>query len=195
MLTLWLLPLQDFLYVTPTPIQAARAGNTIYALLLYRNRLNKEEIKPVSSVSFGFISFCLFSFSKLTNVEINVTRFHGCLSCQTTACVFLMHNVDVNAVRLICFPLAQFSLVCLPPKYADIIPSPLLLLCLPRHFAHRFTLVSASQSQIPGTGVPLCSAQCKRMFNTTRAPGETTGKGSDVHTHWRQRANVGDGQC
>ncbi|XP_075890507.1 carnitine O-palmitoyltransferase 1, liver isoform-like isoform X2 [Nelusetta ayraudi] len=38
--------IMDFLYVTPTPIQAARAGNTIYALLLYRNRLNKEEIKP-----------------------------------------------------------------------------------------------------------------------------------------------------
>lgn len=43
-------PPQDFLYVTPTPIQAARAGNTIYALLLYRRRLNKEEIKPVSAV-------------------------------------------------------------------------------------------------------------------------------------------------
>lgn len=41
--------LQDFLYVTPTPIQAARAGNTIYAMLLYRCKLNKEEIKPVHS--------------------------------------------------------------------------------------------------------------------------------------------------
>lgn len=41
--------LQDFLYVTPTPIQAARAGNTIYAMLLYRCKLNKEEIKPVGS--------------------------------------------------------------------------------------------------------------------------------------------------
>lgn len=46
-LTFSLLPLQDFLYVTPTPIQAARAGNTIYALLLYRNRLNKGVIRPV----------------------------------------------------------------------------------------------------------------------------------------------------
>ncbi|XP_029978477.1 carnitine O-palmitoyltransferase 1, liver isoform-like isoform X2 [Sphaeramia orbicularis] len=36
----------DFLYVTPTPIQAARAGNTIHAMLLYRRKLNKEEIKP-----------------------------------------------------------------------------------------------------------------------------------------------------
>lgn len=39
---------QDFLYVTPTPIQAARAGNSIHAFFLYRRKLNKEEIKPVS---------------------------------------------------------------------------------------------------------------------------------------------------
>uniref|UniRef100_A0A8C2BGD8 carnitine O-palmitoyltransferase n=1 Tax=Cyprinus carpio TaxID=7962 RepID=A0A8C2BGD8_CYPCA len=38
----------DFLYVTPTPIQAARAGNTLHACLLYRRKLNREEIKPVS---------------------------------------------------------------------------------------------------------------------------------------------------
>ena len=42
---------QDFLYVTPTPIQAARAGNTIYAFFLYRRKLNKEELKPVSSAT------------------------------------------------------------------------------------------------------------------------------------------------
>ncbi|GAA6214186.1 carnitine O-palmitoyltransferase 1, liver isoform-like isoform X2 [Lates japonicus] len=36
----------DFLYVTPTPIQAARAGNSIHAFFLYRRKLNKEEIKP-----------------------------------------------------------------------------------------------------------------------------------------------------
>lgn len=41
------LPFQDFLYVTPTPVQAARAGNTITALLLYRRKVNREELKPV----------------------------------------------------------------------------------------------------------------------------------------------------
>uniref|UniRef100_H2LR59 Uncharacterized protein n=1 Tax=Oryzias latipes TaxID=8090 RepID=H2LR59_ORYLA len=40
----------DFLYVTPTPIQAARAGNSIHAFFLYRRKLNKEEIKPVNTV-------------------------------------------------------------------------------------------------------------------------------------------------
>ncbi|XP_058509113.1 carnitine O-palmitoyltransferase 1, liver isoform [Solea solea] len=71
----------DFLYVTPTPLQAARAGNTITALLLYRRKLNREELKP---------------------------------------------------------------------------------------------------SRVPGTVIPLCAAQCERMFNTTRTPGEET----DVLQHW-----------
>lgn len=38
---------KDFLYVTPTSVQAARAGNTITALLLYRRKVNREELKPV----------------------------------------------------------------------------------------------------------------------------------------------------
>ncbi|XP_051572487.1 carnitine O-palmitoyltransferase 1, liver isoform isoform X3 [Myxocyprinus asiaticus] len=72
----------DFLYVTPTTNQAARAGNTITALFLYRRKVNREELKP---------------------------------------------------------------------------------------------------SRIPGTVVPLCAAQCERMFNTTRTPGEET----DVLQHWQ----------
>ncbi|XP_062840876.1 carnitine O-palmitoyltransferase 1, liver isoform isoform X2 [Trichomycterus rosablanca] len=72
----------DFLYVTPTANQAARAGNTITALLLYRRKVNREELKP---------------------------------------------------------------------------------------------------SRIPGTVIPLCAAQCERMFNTTRTPGEET----DVLQHWQ----------
>ncbi|XP_072311809.1 carnitine O-palmitoyltransferase 1, liver isoform-like isoform X1 [Eucyclogobius newberryi] len=72
----------DFLFVTPTPIQAARAGNSIHAFFLYRRKLNKEEIKP---------------------------------------------------------------------------------------------------SRIPGTVIPLCAAQCERIFNTTRTPGEET----DVLQHWQ----------
>lgn len=41
---------QDFLYVTPSSVQAARAGNAITAFLLYRRKLNREEIKPVSGL-------------------------------------------------------------------------------------------------------------------------------------------------
>uniref|UniRef100_A0A673IW54 carnitine O-palmitoyltransferase n=1 Tax=Sinocyclocheilus rhinocerous TaxID=307959 RepID=A0A673IW54_9TELE len=57
----------DFLYVTPTPIQAARAGNTLHACLLYRRKLNREEIKPVSphymrTVRIGvhLLVFCVY---------------------------------------------------------------------------------------------------------------------------------------
>ncbi|KAJ8399948.1 hypothetical protein AAFF_G00406780 [Aldrovandia affinis] len=77
----------DFLYVTPTPIQAARAGNTIHAFLLYRRKLNREELKP---------------------------------------------------------------------------------------------------SRVPGTVIPLCAAQCERMFNTTRIPGEET----DTVQHWQDSEYV-----
>ncbi|KAK9953029.1 hypothetical protein ABG768_017055 [Culter alburnus] len=77
----------DFLYVTPTPIQAARAGNTLHACLLYRRKLNREEIKP---------------------------------------------------------------------------------------------------SRVPGLNIPLCAAQCERIFNTTRIPGEET----DCLTHWQDSEYV-----
>uniref|UniRef100_A0A673AX12 carnitine O-palmitoyltransferase n=1 Tax=Sphaeramia orbicularis TaxID=375764 RepID=A0A673AX12_9TELE len=59
----------DFLYVTPTPIQAARAGNTIHAMLLYRRKLNKEEIKPVSTV----IPLCAAQCERM----FNTTRTPG----------------------------------------------------------------------------------------------------------------------
>ncbi|XP_047214947.1 carnitine O-palmitoyltransferase 1, liver isoform-like isoform X2 [Girardinichthys multiradiatus] len=72
----------DFLYVTPTSVQAARAGNTITALMLYRRKINREELTP---------------------------------------------------------------------------------------------------SRVPGTVIPLCAAQCERMFNTIRTPGVET----DELRHWQ----------
>uniref|UniRef100_A0A8C7PF00 carnitine O-palmitoyltransferase n=1 Tax=Oncorhynchus mykiss TaxID=8022 RepID=A0A8C7PF00_ONCMY len=78
----------DFLYVTPTPIQAARAGNTLHAFLMYRRKLNREELKPLS--------------------------------------MYIISNQM-------------------------------------------------------GTVIPLCAAQCERMFNTTRTPGEET----DTVQHWQ----------
>lgn len=42
----------------PTHIQAARAGNTIHAILLYRRQVDREEIKPVSGgAAFFFKQF------------------------------------------------------------------------------------------------------------------------------------------
>uniref|UniRef100_A0A669E6P1 Carnitine palmitoyltransferase 1A2b n=1 Tax=Oreochromis niloticus TaxID=8128 RepID=A0A669E6P1_ORENI len=40
--------------------------------------------------------------------------------------------------------------------------------------------ISTAASRDPGTVIPLCAAQCERMFNTTRTPGVET----DVLQHW-----------
>ncbi|XP_012687850.2 carnitine O-palmitoyltransferase 1, liver isoform isoform X1 [Clupea harengus] len=37
----------DFLYVFPTHLQAARAGNAIHAIMLYRRKLDRAQIKPI----------------------------------------------------------------------------------------------------------------------------------------------------
>ncbi|XP_068192285.1 carnitine O-palmitoyltransferase 1, liver isoform [Antennarius striatus] len=62
----------DFLYVTPTPVQAARAGNTITALLLYRRKVNREELKP-SRVPGTVIPLCAAQYERM----FNTTRTPG----------------------------------------------------------------------------------------------------------------------
>uniref|UniRef100_A0A8C3B5E8 carnitine O-palmitoyltransferase n=1 Tax=Cyclopterus lumpus TaxID=8103 RepID=A0A8C3B5E8_CYCLU len=53
----------DFLYVFPTSIQAARAGNAIHAIMLYRRKLDRaQRIKPSNCLSFSVFLF----FSPLT---------------------------------------------------------------------------------------------------------------------------------
>ncbi|XP_036802441.1 carnitine O-palmitoyltransferase 1, liver isoform isoform X2 [Oncorhynchus mykiss] len=53
----------DFLYVTPTPIQAARAGNTLHAFLMYRRKLNREELKPWLLMSS--VPCCSYQFERM----------------------------------------------------------------------------------------------------------------------------------
>ncbi|XP_040289592.1 carnitine O-palmitoyltransferase 1, brain isoform isoform X1 [Bufo bufo] len=62
----------DFLYVTPTPIQAARAGNTVHSLLLYRRKLSREELKP-SRVPGSIIPLCSSQWER----TFNTTRIPG----------------------------------------------------------------------------------------------------------------------
>ncbi|XP_066874718.1 palmitoyl thioesterase CPT1C isoform X5 [Kogia breviceps] len=63
--------LMDFLYVTPTPVQAARAGNAVHALLLYRHRLNRQEILP--TLLMGMRPLCSAQYEKI----FNTTRIPG----------------------------------------------------------------------------------------------------------------------
>ncbi|XP_029312035.1 carnitine O-palmitoyltransferase 1, liver isoform isoform X2 [Cottoperca gobio] len=53
----------DFMYVTPTPIQAARAGNSLHAHFLYRRKLNKEELKPLMMRSA--VPCCSYQFDRM----------------------------------------------------------------------------------------------------------------------------------
>ncbi|XP_052344050.1 carnitine O-palmitoyltransferase 1, liver isoform-like isoform X2 [Oncorhynchus keta] len=53
----------DFLYVTPTPIQAARAGNSLHAFLMYRRKLNREELKPWLLMSS--VPCCSYQFERM----------------------------------------------------------------------------------------------------------------------------------
>ncbi|XP_076987220.1 palmitoyl thioesterase CPT1C isoform X5 [Tamandua tetradactyla] len=63
--------MMDFLYVPPTPLQAARAGNAVHALLLYRHRLNRQEIPP--TLLMGTRPLCSAQYEKL----FNTTRVPG----------------------------------------------------------------------------------------------------------------------
>lgn len=42
--------LQDLVLVKNTDVQAARLGNAVHAMITYRRKLDREEIKPVSCV-------------------------------------------------------------------------------------------------------------------------------------------------
>ncbi|XP_055469414.1 carnitine O-palmitoyltransferase 1, brain isoform isoform X2 [Psammomys obesus] len=63
--------MQDFLYVTPTPLQAARAGNAVHALLLYRHLLNQQEIPP--TLLMGMRPLCSAQYERI----FNTTRVPG----------------------------------------------------------------------------------------------------------------------
>lgn len=94
----------------------------------------------------------------------------------------------IHSVFLFLYTIAYFSLTHLSPSpfvfffLLNVAPSlscmTPLLICS-RTFNHG---VSIPQSRIPGTVIPLCAAQCERIFNTTRIPGEETGKPRRVHT-------------
>ncbi|XP_072128233.1 carnitine O-palmitoyltransferase 1, liver isoform isoform X2 [Mobula birostris] len=62
----------DYLYVVPTQLQAARAGNTIHAMLLYRRKLDREEIRPVFTLDTA-VPLCSAQFEWM----FNTTRIPG----------------------------------------------------------------------------------------------------------------------
>ncbi|XP_030646428.1 carnitine O-palmitoyltransferase 1, liver isoform [Chanos chanos] len=57
----------DFLYVFPTNIQAARAGNAIHAIMLYRRKLDRAQIKPL--MVLNTIPMCSSQYERMFNTS------------------------------------------------------------------------------------------------------------------------------
>ncbi|XP_042531921.1 carnitine O-palmitoyltransferase 1, liver isoform [Dipodomys spectabilis] len=56
----------DLLFVKSTHIQAARAGNAIHAMLLYRRKVDREEIKPIRVLG-STVPLCSAQWERLFN--------------------------------------------------------------------------------------------------------------------------------
>ncbi|NXA02832.1 CPT1B palmitoyltransferase, partial [Nesospiza acunhae] len=61
----------DFLYVTPSRVQAARAANVVHSILLYRRRLDRGEIPPM--MALGVVPMCSYQSERM----FNTTRIPG----------------------------------------------------------------------------------------------------------------------
>ncbi|XP_035520365.1 carnitine O-palmitoyltransferase 1, liver isoform isoform X1 [Morone saxatilis] len=62
----------DFLYVFPTNIQAARAGNAIHAIMLYRRKLDRGQVKPIYLLA-NKVPLCSAQWERM----FNTTRVPG----------------------------------------------------------------------------------------------------------------------
>ncbi|NXH14726.1 CPT1A palmitoyltransferase, partial [Bucco capensis] len=58
----------DFLYLSPTTLQAARAGNVIHAVLLYRKKLDRQEIKPILLLG-STVPLCSAQWERMFNTS------------------------------------------------------------------------------------------------------------------------------
>ncbi|XP_052016319.1 carnitine O-palmitoyltransferase 1, muscle isoform [Apodemus sylvaticus] len=61
----------DFVLIKNTNIQAARLGNAVHAMIMYRRKLDREEIKPV--MALGMVPMCSFQMERM----FNTTRIPG----------------------------------------------------------------------------------------------------------------------
>uniref|UniRef100_A0A671RCQ3 Carnitine O-palmitoyltransferase 1, liver isoform-like n=1 Tax=Sinocyclocheilus anshuiensis TaxID=1608454 RepID=A0A671RCQ3_9TELE len=57
----------DFLYVIPTTRQAARAGNSIHAIMMYRRKLDRAQIKPL--MVLNTIPMCSSQYERMFNTS------------------------------------------------------------------------------------------------------------------------------
>uniref|UniRef100_A0A1A7X2T4 carnitine O-palmitoyltransferase n=1 Tax=Iconisemion striatum TaxID=60296 RepID=A0A1A7X2T4_9TELE len=69
----------DFLYVFPTSVQAARAGNALHSIMLYRRKLDRAQIKPIYLLA-NKVPLCsaqwerMFNTSRVPGVETDTLQ-------------------------------------------------------------------------------------------------------------------------
>ncbi|TDH09335.1 hypothetical protein EPR50_G00085630 [Perca flavescens] len=80
----------DFLYVFPTSIQAARAGNAIHAIMLYRRKLDRAQIKPIYLLA-NKIPLCSAQWEQM----FNTSRVPG---LETAQCEHMFNSSRVPGV-------------------------------------------------------------------------------------------------
>uniref|UniRef100_A0A2I3RYU8 Carnitine O-palmitoyltransferase 1, muscle isoform n=1 Tax=Pan troglodytes TaxID=9598 RepID=A0A2I3RYU8_PANTR len=61
----------DLVLIKNTDVQAARLGNIIHAMIMYRRKLDREEIKPV--MALGIVPMCSYQMERM----FNTTRIPG----------------------------------------------------------------------------------------------------------------------
>ncbi|XP_012716041.2 carnitine O-palmitoyltransferase 1, muscle isoform isoform X1 [Fundulus heteroclitus] len=70
--------IMDFLYVTPTHRQAARAGNVVHAMLQYRRKLERAEHAPLRAL--GTVPMCstqmerMFNTTRIPGIETDIVQ-------------------------------------------------------------------------------------------------------------------------
>uniref|UniRef100_A0AAR2JS45 carnitine O-palmitoyltransferase n=1 Tax=Pygocentrus nattereri TaxID=42514 RepID=A0AAR2JS45_PYGNA len=57
----------DFLYVFPTHLQAARAGNAIHSAMMYRRKLDRAQLKPL--MALNTIPMCSSQYERMFNTS------------------------------------------------------------------------------------------------------------------------------
>lgn len=132
--------LQDFLYVFPTSIQAARAGNAIHAIMLYRRKLDRAQIKPVSLDPFSLLKYLCWM---LTLCKCDINYSCKCLMtlilCKCVAFInhlewllswFIFFKPILKQLFWLWFPHNELHALHFPLSSWCLTPMPLLCLLL-----------------------------------------------------------------
>ncbi|KPP61556.1 carnitine O-palmitoyltransferase 1, liver-like [Scleropages formosus] len=84
----------DFLYVFPTSLQAARAGNSIHALMLYRRKLDRAQIKPIYALG-NTVPLCSAQWERM----FNTSRIPGLETGKRRALLMLQNTIPMCSAQ------------------------------------------------------------------------------------------------